>query len=123
MNLDDIAAEYATKSDADLAQIVVANYDLSNSVVEAHPGMSQDAGFELFDAQWAKRYWRNLAAEISGLKALDKVQSWAVGASISGVAKLIIDHYSLPAAAVSAAVALAVILIRAANTSEPRSTT
>jgi hypothetical protein len=49
------------------------------------------------------------------LKGIDKVQNWAVGASISGIAKLIVDHYALPPVAISAAVALAIILVRAAK--------
>jgi hypothetical protein len=119
MDINAAVAEYATKSDAELADIVVGNYELSTAIAESHPEMAQDAGFECFDTSWATRYWRKVVAEVSGLKAADKVQSWAIGASISGVAKAIIDYYALPAVAVSAAVALAIILIRAAKASAP----
>jgi hypothetical protein len=119
MDIDAAVAEYATKSSAELADIVVQNYELSTALAQSHPEMSQDAGFEWFDAGWAARYWRKIAAEISGLKAADKVQSWAIGASISGVAQAIIAFYGLPAVAVSASVALAIILVRAAKASDP----
>lgn len=122
MDINAAVAEYAAKSDDDLANIVVKNYELSSALAESHPEMAQDAGFEWFDAKWAARYWRKVLAEISGLKVPDKVQSWAVGASISGVAQAIIAYYALPAVAVAAAVALAIILIRAAKASAPSAT-
>lgn len=119
MDVDNVVAEYSTKSSAELADLVVKNYELSTAVVDAHPEMGQDAGFELFDTTWATRYWRKVASEVSGLKAADKLQSWAVSATIAGVANAIIAHYALPAVAVSAAVALAIILVRAAKASAP----
>lgn len=119
MDVDNVVAEYSTKSSAELADLVVKNYELSTAVVDAHPEMAQDAGFELFDTTWATRYWRKVASEVSGLKAADKLQSWAVSATIAGVANAIIAHYALPAVAVSAAVALAIILVRAAKASAP----
>lgn len=122
MDINSAVAEFAAKSDDELADIVVKNYELSTALAESHPEMAQGAGFEWFDSSWAARYWRNVLAEISGLKVPDKVQSWAVGASISGVAKAIIEYYSLPAVAVSAAVALAIILVRAAKASAPSAT-
>ena len=117
MDIDTAVANYTTKSSAELADIVVKNYELSTAIAEAHPEMAQDAGFEWFDPSWATRYWRKVASDVSGLKAADKVQSWAVSATISGVANAIIAHYALPAVAVSAAVALAIILVRAAKAS------
>ena len=119
MNIDTAVAEYSTKSSAELADIVVKSYELSTAIADAHPEMAQDAGFEWFDTTWATRYWRKVVSEVSGLKAADKVQSWAVSATISGVASAVIAHYALPAVAVSAAVALAIILVRAAKASAP----
>src|SRR5690349_8126410 len=117
MDINTAVAEYTAKSSTELADIVVKNYELSTAIAEAHPEMAQDAGFEWFDTSWATRYWRKVASEVSGLKAADKVQSWAVNGTISGVATAIISHYALPAIAVSAAVALAIILVRAAKAS------
>jgi hypothetical protein len=119
MDIDTAVAEYTRKSSTELADIVVKSYELSTAIAEAHPEMAQDAGFEWFDTSWATRYWRKVASEVSGLKAPDKVQSWAVNATISGVGTAIIAHYALPAVAVSAAVALAIILVRAAKASGP----
>jgi hypothetical protein len=119
MDIDTAVAEYTTKSSTELADIVVKSYELNTAIAEAHPEMAQDAGFEWFDTSWATRYWRKVASEVSGLKAADKVQSWAANATISGVATAIIAHYALPAVAVSAAVALAIILVRAAKASGP----
>ena len=65
-----------------------------------------------------KRYWRNIVAEISGNSASDKLYSWAMGVSIASAANLVVQHYHLPAAALSSAVALAVILLRAARASK-----
>ncbi len=118
MNVSEIVSKYENQSDAELTQTVVVNYDLTQAILASHPQMAQDAGFELFDPNWAKRYWRNIAGEITGINAYEKIYSWAVGASITNVATLLIDHYKLPAVALSAAVALAIILVRAARSSK-----
>lgn len=114
--MDDAAliALYEHKAEGELTEAVVGSYELTQSILAAHPEMAQDAGFELFDRAWATRYWRSIVSEVSGIKPLDKVQGWAVGATISQLAALIVSYYALPAVALSAAVALAVILLRAA---------
>ena len=80
--------------------------------------MAQDAGFELFDLRWAQRYWRALASEISGIQGGEKLQAWAVNGTVGGVATALIEHFGLPGTAGAAAVALAVILLRAARAAE-----
>jgi hypothetical protein len=117
-DIERLVDEYADRPDDELINTVVANYDLTDAIISTHPNMAQDAGFDLFDVQWARRYWRTLAADVSGLKLPDQVQSWAVSSTISGVAAAIITTYGLPAVAVSAAVALAVLLVRAARSGE-----
>jgi hypothetical protein len=120
MSAEDISKLYENLSDEDLTQLLVADYDVTQAILSAYPEMAQDAGFELFDASWAKRYWRSIAAEITGIKASDKLLSWAVGATISGTASLLITYFGLPAVAFSSAVALAIIILRAAkNASKP----
>lgn len=114
---DQLVVAYANKSDEELRNVIVNSDLLSTAIVSSHPEMAQDAGFELFDKGWAKRYWRSVMAQISGVGAMDRVYSWAVGVSIAEVAKLILQHYALPAVAMSAAVALAVVLVRAAKAS------
>jgi hypothetical protein len=117
-DLDELAAQYIDRDDQELINTVVANYELTDAIVSTHPNMAQDAGFDLFDARWARRYWRTLVSDVSGLKLPDKVQSWAVSSTISGVASAIITTYGLPAVAASAAVALAVLLVRAARSED-----
>lgn len=122
MDTDDLIAAYAGKSDDELRDVVVKSDLLTRAIVASHPQMAQDAGFELFDQGWAKRYWRSVMAQISGIGAMDRVYSWAVGVSIAEVAKLILQHYTLPAVTMSAAVALAVMLVRAAKASREDAT-
>jgi hypothetical protein len=117
MDLAEVADQYSERPDDELIHVVVSNYDLTEAILSAHPEMAEDAGFELFDPEWARRYWKTLASDISGLQAGDKIQAWAVGATISGVAGSIITTFGLPAIAVSSAVALAIILVRAARSS------
>jgi hypothetical protein len=118
-NIESLVSQYADQPDDELVRTVVANYDLTEAIITSHPNMAQDAGFDLFDAQWARRYWRTLAADISDLRLPDKVQSWAVSSTISGIAAAIIGTYGLPAVAASAAVALAILLVRAARSENP----
>jgi hypothetical protein len=116
VELAKLADEYISKSDDELIDVVRQNYDLTNAIVARDPSMAQDAGFELFDREWAKRYARGILAEISGSKGLgDQVYSWAMGASIANIATLIVQQFGVPASALAAAVALAVILVRAAR--------
>ncbi|HJZ93967.1 MAG TPA: hypothetical protein VKE40_24040 [Gemmataceae bacterium] len=115
--MDDPNVTYAAKSDDELREIIVANYELSQAVVNANPKMAQDAGFELFDRAWAKRYWASVVSQVSGITTPDRLYNWAVGATIGAVAKAITTYYLLPAAAVPAAVALAIVLVRAAKAS------
>jgi hypothetical protein len=118
MELRSLASSLSAQPDEELAQIVVSDHDLSQRIVAMHPEMAQDAGFELFDGQWAKRYWRNIAGEITSIKSLEQLYAWAVGAEVDAAAKLVVDHYALPPGALPAAVALAIILIRAARSSK-----
>jgi hypothetical protein len=122
MASDDVVSALMAKSDQELTRLVAQQRDLSQAIVMSHPEMAQDAGFELFDTAWAKRYWKSIVGQISGIGAVDKLYSWAVGASVTEFAKLVIKHYSLPTAATAAAVALTVILIRAAKASREEST-
>jgi hypothetical protein len=115
MNVAALAAEYENRPYEDLAQRVVEDYELTEALLSAHPEIAQDAGFELFDRRWAQRYWRAVVSELTGIQASEKLQSWAVNATISGVATQLIDHFGLPGSAGAAAVALAVILLRAAR--------
>jgi len=117
MQVEELSSQYASHSDEELAEIVNSSYDLADAIVTGHPEMSQDAGFELFDRGWAKRYWKTVLSDVSGLEGTDKLQAWAVNASIAGVANAIIVTFGLPAVAFSGAVALAVILLRAARSS------
>src|SRR5262245_42525505 len=110
MQMNDLINAYGAKSDNELARIVAENYETAHVSVASNPQMAQYAGFELFDSCWAKRYWRNVVAQITGMRTLDEVKSWAIGASIDQLAQLIVDHYSLPPGALPAAVALAIIL-------------
>jgi hypothetical protein len=115
MNIAEMASGYEKLSDDELTQIVVANYDLSQKLIASHPEMAQDAGFELFDPSWAKRYWRTVVGEITGIKSLEDIYSWAISTSIVSIADLLVAHYQIPPAALSASVALAIILVRAAR--------
>jgi hypothetical protein len=115
MDPDDLLPAYASKPDEELRSVIVAHSGLAQAIVAAHPEMAQDAGFELFDAAWARRYWRSVVAEVAGIDALNRVASWVVGASIGQLASLIAARFALPPPARPAAVALAVVLLRAAR--------
>jgi hypothetical protein len=117
MDAAQLASTYQARSDEELTQVVVANYDLTHAILAAHAEIAQDAGFELFDAAWAKRYWRSIVTDITGIKVVDEIYSWAIGASIAEAANLVVATYALPPVALPAAVALAVILVRAATRS------
>lgn len=110
-----LAVEFEHKPTEELTEVVVSSYELSEAILSAHPNMAQDAGFELFDGAWARRYWRTLVGDVTGLQAGSKIESWAINATISGTATAIVTTFGLPAVGFSAAVALAVILIRAAR--------
>jgi hypothetical protein len=116
--MNDLIKLYEAKSDNELARIVAANYAIAHTIVASNPQMAQDAGFELFDSDWAKRYWRSVVAQITGIKLADEVRSWAIGASIDQLVELIVEHYSLPPGALPAAVALAIILLKATKASK-----
>ena len=117
MPLEELSARYASSPDEDLAQVASSSYDLAEAIISEHPEMSQDAGFELFDRAWAKRYWKAVLGDVTGLQGAEKLQGWAVDATIAGAANAIIVTFGLPAVAFSGAVALAVILLRAARAS------
>ena len=54
MNAADIVSQYEGQSDDQLARIVAGDYDLTQAILSAHPQIAQDAGFELFDANWTE---------------------------------------------------------------------
>ena len=117
MNVEDLAVKYTTASEEELTRIVSEDYALGEAVVVSHPEMSQDAGFELFDRAWAQRYWKTIAKDISGAPAAE-VESWALNATIVTAANAIVVSFGLPAVALSGAVALAVLILRAARAAE-----
>jgi hypothetical protein len=119
-DISELIEAYEEASDETLTQVVSANYDLTQSIIRAHPQMAQDAGFELFDPSWAKRYWHNIVSDVTGKTTLDEIGSWAVNASIGSLAELVASHYNLPNVAFPAAVGLSVMLIRAASSSKGR---
>lgn len=113
----ELARQYEGLSDDELAEAAASSYELTEAIMSAYPQMAQDAGFELFDRRWAQRYWRSLAHEFGAGEGSEQVKSWAVDATIAGVANLIVTSLGVPAIALSSAVALAVILLRAAKSS------
>jgi hypothetical protein len=117
--LNELVVRYESGSDDELAAAVTADYDLTEAIVSAHPEMAQDAGFELFDREWAKRYWKTVVGEISGAGTTSEIRAWAMGATVSGVAEALISTFGLPPTVLPAAVALAFILIRAARSAPP----
>lgn len=117
--VDELVVAYESEPDDRLAAVVAADYDLSEAIVSAHPEMAQDAGFELFDREWAKRYWKTVVGDISGAGTASEIRSWAMGATVSGVADALISTFGLPPTVLPAAVALAFILVRAARSAPP----
>ena len=120
METTELLSKYEKLSNDDLTLIVQEDYDLTDAIMTHNPHMAQDAGFELFDSNWAKRYWRNILAEVRGIGIGDEVYKWAIGTSVASIAKLLISHYALPAAAFSAVVALVIVLIRAAKSEKEK---
>jgi hypothetical protein len=113
----ELAKQYEGLSDDELAEAAASSYELTEAIMSAYPQMAQDAGFELFDRRWAQRYWRSLAHELGAGGGSEQLKSWAVDATIAGVANLIVVSLGVPAIALSSAVALAVILLRASKSS------
>ena len=113
--IEKIAAEFSRLSDEQLAELAAGNYELTDAVMSAFPEMAQDAGFELFDRAWARRYWRAVVRQVAPDDLLDSAKQWGVEATVVGMANLLVTELGLPTVAVPAAVALSVIVIRAAR--------
>lgn len=111
----ELAMRYAKLSDEELAELAAASYELTEALMSAHPNMAQDAGFELFDRAWARRYWRAVLREARSNGDGGQLRMWAVGTTVAGLAELLVSTFGVPATAVSSAVALAIILTRAAK--------
>lgn len=114
---DEIVASLSEYDDAELRTMIQQDAALSRAIFANMPALAEDAGYEPFSQSWIKRYWRNLLAEISG-KPIDILYEWALTASATSVATLLVQHFSLDVATYSAAIALAILLLRAAAASK-----
>ena len=66
-----------------------------------------------FGPGWIKRFGTSLLSTISG-KPLDKALEWALTVSALGIAQAIVDKYGISVLSYPAAIALAILLLRAA---------
>jgi hypothetical protein len=79
------------------------------------PELSQELGLDLFQPEWIKRYGKRILAEVSGLP-VDEAFKWALSLSAVQLADHLSKHFNLSLAAWSSAIALAILLLRAART-------
>jgi hypothetical protein len=96
-----------------LRSILFESSIILENVILSNPDYSEDTGYEPFGEGWLKRYFKSILSDVSN-KATDDALSWALGASLYEVAVKLIDHYSLGATEYPAAIALAILLVRAA---------
>ena len=100
-----------------LRDLVRQNVEVQEAVFFAHPEFAEDAQFSPFSGDWFRRYARSLAKEVSG-KPLDQALKWALAGTAVQVSATLVERYGITAASYPAAVALAILLIRAAQNIE-----
>lgn len=113
----DSMLEIETLSKPQLTVIVQADIQLTQAIVLANPIYSQETSYEPFDSDWFKKYFKKLLSEITG-KSLDLALEWALVATAIEVSEKIISTYGLDASSQPAALAMALLLIKAAKDSD-----
>ncbi|WP_047495402.1 hypothetical protein [Terriglobus sp. TAA 43] len=122
MNKDDeIVASLDQKGDSDLQILVQQNMRLSRAIFADMPALAIDAGYEPFSKDWMNSYWRSLLIQISG-KPVDKIFEWALKTGAASIAALLLQRFGLDLAEYSAAIALAILLLRAASAANKEQT-
>ena len=99
-------------SDA-LTALVQADLPFSELLLASDSRFAEDAAHEPFGPGWIKRFGTSLLSTISG-KPLDKALEWALTVSALGIAQAIVDKYGISVLSYPAAIALAILLLRAA---------
>lgn len=106
--------EYETLSDRELEELVQSSFEVGEAIFLANPMYAEDAGFAPFSRDWVKRYWKSLLSQVSG-KPLDMVLEWALAATAAQVSAALVAAFGISVVSYPAAIALAVLLIRAAR--------
>lgn len=97
----------------ELTALVQADLSFSELLLTSDSRLAEDASHEPFGPGWIKRFGTSLLSSISG-KPLDKALEWAMTVSALGVAQTIVDKYGISVISYPAAIALAILLLRAA---------
>ena len=97
-----------------LTALVQADLPFTELLLTSDSRFAEDAAHEPFGPGWIKRFGTSLLSNISG-KPLDKALEWALGVSALEVAQAIVDHYGVSVLSYPAAIALAILLLRAAG--------
>lgn len=110
---DQVDALGSQSGDA-LTKLVQADRQFTEIVLASDSRFAEDAAHEPFGPGWIKRFGTSLLSNISG-KPLDKALEWAVTVSALGVAQAIVESYGISVISYPAAIALAILLLRAAS--------
>ena len=102
------------QSDDELRSLIQEDVHVSEAIFLSNPKYAEDAGYEPFSADWIKRYSKSLLAEV-GDKPFDMVLEWALTASAAQIATALVVHFGIALTSYPAAIALALLLIRAAT--------
>ena len=106
--------ELETQESDDLRALIQNSVEVSEAVFLSDPVLAEDAGFEPFSSDWISRYWRSLGSQISG-KPIDQTLDWALKATAVQVSTALVVHFGISVVAYPAAIALAILLLRAAK--------
>jgi hypothetical protein len=109
-----LVSEFEAKDDAALREVVQRSDELSEALLMKMPELSQELGLDLFQPEWIRRYGKRILAEVSG-QPVDLAFKWALGLTALQVAEYLSKHLNLSVAAWSSAIALAILLLRAAR--------
>jgi len=101
------------KSGDALTALVQADLPFTELLLASDSRFAEDAAHEPFGPGWIKRFGSSLLSTISG-KPLDKALEWALSVSALEIAQAIVDNYGISVISYPAAIALAILLLRAA---------
>ena len=104
-----------TLTDDALLAILSGDSAFIESVILEIPAISAEPGFSLMSAEWIQRYWKTIVGTLKPALTDDKILKWSMETSAAGLSVMISQHFGLPEPSTPAAIALAVLILRAAK--------
>lgn len=117
MSIDLFYDEYRQKLDDDLSVVAQKDYNLTQAVLEKDPYLAQEVKYRLFDKDWMKMYWKNIVADVKGIDISEVVTVVLVEETIKEFTIELMKFYQLPELTTSGALALTILIFRAAQKS------